>query len=310
MASRKPDNLSDTDAPKRRIPRIGGNWRYFALFRLLQLSPSYWLAHEEAISGVSPQSGEPMEFDLVRRTYRLFGPIWEIPFWEWWRTRGERAFGLTGGLGVTALGETTGTPPTEPERGSIGNSLSAYLCAPSVPASLLLAIPLVGTKKQLLEEIEHLLAVGLAKAASGVGYRIVADKTRRETVNAAIRTVQTKAHFGGPLYVVGNRAVIADYLRTDDSRDSGYGDERRTMAMVTSRQLKRAHIWSENAARGRFPSQVPPDKDGDWPAFDFVGLKSRLDAYAESSLAALALIPEEQRTNEARYAGRNWTVRW
>lgn len=246
----------------------------------------------------------------MRQTYRLLGPLWEIPFWEWWRTRGEQAFGLSGGPGVVSLGATSGAPPTEADRSSITDSLNSYLSEPTVPPSLLLAIPLGRTKKQLLEDVEQLLAAGLAKATSATGYTILVDKTRRETVNAAIRTVQAKAHFGGPLYLAGNRAVIADYVRTDDSRDSGYGDERRIMAMMTSRQLKRAHIWSENAARGRFPSQALPVKNGDWPAFDFVGLKSRLDAYAENSLAALALIPEEQRTNEARYAGRNWTVRW
>ena len=133
---------------------------------------------------------------------------------------------------------------------------------------------------------------------------------RRETVNHAIRTVQTRAHFRKPLYVVGNRAVVADYLKTDDDKASGYGDERRTMAMVVSRQIKRAHLWAENAARGRFPCLTPPAADNDWPPFQFDQLEERLAAYAESSLAALELIPPEKRTSEPRYAGRNWTTRW
>ncbi len=308
MTSRQSDNLGPKAATKRRIPRIGGNWRYFALFRLLQLSPSYWLAHEEAISGVSPQSRLPTEFELVRQTYGLFGPLWEIPFWEWWVQRGQGAFGLVDPAKPVVLAQTHGQGLTE--AAGLSRKVLEHFSAADQPPSLLLAVPLSGSKAAILAEFERLLDNGRANLNNAARYQIITDKTRRETVNAAIRTVQAKAHFGGPLYVAGNRAVIAEYVRTDDSKASGYGDERRIMAMVTSRQLKRAHIWSENAARGRFPSSQPPASDKDWPPFDFQELEPRLAAYAHSSLAALERIPLAQRTNEERYAGRNWTIRW
>lgn len=299
----------DAGETKRRTPRIGGNWRYFALFRLLQISPSYWLAHEEATSGVSPQS-LPAQFELVRHTYALFGPLWEVPFWEWWAQRGQQAFGQTEPKVPVVFGQTAAGAVPANQRDQLGHALLSHLSMSDLPPTLLLAIPLGGSKAAILSAVERLLDTGRAELDRTARYQVIADKTRRETVNAAIRTVQTRAHFQKPLYVIGNRAVIADYLKTDDDRASGYGDERRTMAMVVSRQIKRAHIWAENAARGRFPSLEPPANDKDWPAFQFDELEARLDAYARTSLAALERIPMENRTSEPRYAGRNWTVRW
>lgn len=60
-------------------PGVDPLWHYFALFRLLQLSQSYWLAHQH-VSGLSPETERPAQFEKVLHTYGLFGSVWEFRF--------------------------------------------------------------------------------------------------------------------------------------------------------------------------------------------------------------------------------------
>jgi hypothetical protein len=295
------------------------SWHYFAFFRLLQLSPSYWLAHQAEIEGSPPQTWAPAEFAAVRKNYSVFGPVWEIPFWEWWFERAQFAFGIEHTPTVQVLGQTAeAIRPDASMLGALSTAVADYfgqdILLDALPATLLLAIPLNAGKTEVLKQIESLLErstpVNYMQAAAR--FRMLKTKTRRTTMNAAIRTVQARAHFGDkPLYFVGNRSKVSPALETPEDQTSGdHAEKRREMAFVTSRHIRRAWIWSENAARGRFPDPKAPADDGEWPRFDFGEIKVRLAKYEKISSEAYEQIPEAKRTSEKRYQGRNRTIRY
>ena len=295
------------------------SWHYFAFFRLLQLSPSYWLAHQAEIEGSPPQTWAPAEFVAVRKTYGVFGAVWETPFWEWWFERAQFAFGIEHEPTVQVLGQTAeGIRPDSGTLSALSTAITDYfgqdILLDALPATLLLAIPLNAGKAEVLKQIESLLdhsaPVNYMQAAAQ--FRILKTKTRRLTMNAAIRTVQARAHFGDkPLYVVGNRSKVSPEWETPEDQTGGeHAGKRREMAFLTSRHIRRAWIWSENAARGRFPDPTPPQDDALWPRFDYEALKVRLAMYERASSEAYEQMPEAKRTSEKRYQGRNRTIRY
>jgi hypothetical protein len=269
-------------------PGVDPLWHFFALFRLLQLSQSYWLAHQDRF-GANPENERPHEYAKVLNTYDLFGPVWEIPFWEWWRDRARMHFGSDEVVRVVGQKQTTEPRDT-----------------PTNVVRLTLSVPLIGTQSGIIRQVEDVLRQhrdSWSPSPPPAAYKVIKDRTRKDTMNAAIRAAQARAHFVVPLHVIGKRSKLAP----------SKWDEIDPIALteLTSRHIRRAHIWAENAARGRFPSQDPPPKDGFWPKFDFEGgLRDRLAAYARISEEAIAAIPEEKRTSEHRYAGRNRTIAW
>lgn len=167
-------------------------------------------------------------------------------------------------------------------------------------------MPLIGTRTSILKQVEDILRQHQrvwSEVEPTAAYQVIKDKTHRETMNAAIRVVQARAHFDAPLHTVGERSMLAP--KEWEAIDP------KALSELTSRHIRRAHVWAENAARGKFPSQDKLLKDENYPKFDFRGgLGDRLAAYVRVSEAAIAAIPEEQRTSEHRYAGRNRTIAW
>lgn len=270
-------------------PGVDPLWHYFALFRLLQLSQSYWLAHQY-VSGASTETKRPSEFEKVLHTYGLFGEVWEVPFWEWWRDRARVHFGSDEVVRVVQTSNGGGPnqmPKTDVQR-------------------LVLSVPLIGTRKSILDQVEDILREhnsSWSPTPPPAAYRVIKDRTRKDTMNAAIRAAQARAQLSGPLHAIGERSKLApkEWKEIDPP----------ALSELTSRHIRRAHVWAENAARGRFPSQDELPNDGYYPKPDYKGsLGDRLAAYVRVSEAALALIPEEQRTSEHRYAGRNRTIVW
>lgn len=281
---------------------IEPHWQYFALFRLLQLSESYWLAHREVNAGLTTKEQRPSDFAAVRRTYKLFGDVWATPFWTWWNSGAYEAFGRIETAGpVRLLGQlkdatlaTSGEKPREKKTDLLGD------------AALIVAIPIGMSRREMHAQIDELLD---SQTEPRAAYPIVPTKTRRATLNMAIRIVQARAHFPTS-YVAGNRSRIARMLETDDDPKSGYSAKRQEMTEYASKLSRRAFLWAENAARGSFPSLERPKPHEFWPAFDYEGLKRRLSTYVTESTDALSAIPEQDRTSEKRYAGRNRTIRW
>jgi hypothetical protein len=75
-----------------------------------------------------------------------------------------------------------------------------------------------------------------------------------------------------PLYVIGNRVKIDLGYITEEGAKALKDNRRELMVIVTSRHLHRALVFSENAARGRFPCS----DEVDCIEFDFKQVQSSI----------------------------------
>jgi hypothetical protein len=128
------------------------------------------------------------------------------------------------------------------------------------------------------------------------------NKIRRQTLDEARRVTWARAAAPKqPLYVIGNRVGIAAAYVTDEGVKAPKDNRRDLMVTVTSRHLQRALVFSENAARGRFPCSDKVDSI----AFDFMKLRSSIIAYRnwmKSELARLKRL-QSSKTVAAKASG-------
>lgn len=296
--------------------RVEADWLYFDFFRLLQISPSYWHEHLRRRSPQLEQVESPPE--AVRNTYERFGPVWELPFWTWWLEKAQFQFGSSytpqvNLLGVTQEEQKVGTSDARALGDSVKDYFGQDFLAQGLPATALLAVPLKGSRKDILSQVNRILdeqwKLGTLLETTSP-FKMQKNNIRRETVRMAIRVTHARAAFHDrPLYVAGKRAGIKGY-DVDEAVTRGYDDDRRELSMITSRHLLRGYHLAEQAARGKFPSMDAPPTNANWPSIDYAELGPRLDLYARVSQAALDRIPLDERTSEWRYAGRNRTIKY
>lgn len=291
---------------------ISADWRFFDFFRALQISPSYWNFHAGRRDGSPARSSD----DQVVSVYERFGQVWDVPFWTWWFEKAQFQFGIQQVAGVNLLGLTQeNTRLSTEELGSLSDTVREYcstdLLEQGLPSNAFLAVPLKGNRKSILAQVNRILdeQAALGRYVEETSpFRMQKNNIRRDTIRMAIRVAHTQAEFKGePLYVIGRRASIKGYIVNEASK-SEQNDDRRELSMITSRHLWRAYHLAENAARGVFPSFDAPPKSTEWPTIDYKALKERLDRYSLVSADALDRIPTEERTSEARYAGRNRSI--
>ena len=243
---------------------IEDDWRYRYFFTFLQMSPSYWAVHRE-------RQGEtglllPKDAKTVERVYDDFGDVYGTYFAEWWARRGRRGFGRV-------------IPPMPPQIiwqgmkgafdvGSLQEAFNAKWITTAPQGSdmplVILAVPLAGSAKGILRqiaarigEVENLRASSDATVAK---YRLSANKTREKTLADARRVFRARLALPkAQLWKLGNRVKLAAHYVTDGNAKAtrDVGDSREMMAIIVSRQLRRAHLYAENAARGIFPSLAP-----------------------------------------------------
>lgn len=286
--------------------RVTSDWRYYAFFRLLQISPSYWQAHQLETGKPAPDV-LPTDIQAVRRTYRQFGEVWSRPYWDWWFDVGQYEFGTDAPPTVVQLVRTSArsTPsPSDLERLSeqIKQHYVGDLRRVGWPATMLLSVPLTGGKKEVLRQIDALFeeaAQAVSAPRTAAPFQMIRNKVRDVTVDQAIRAVQARSEYPDEsLFAVGVRAKF--------SRSYAEAGNRTGLAQLVSRHLLHAHRLCENAASGLFPSLVAiPDTQ---PAFDFALIRRQQRDHAELSWDALQKIPAELRTNEHRFAGSNRTI--
>ncbi len=289
------------------------DWRYEMLFDFLQVSPSYSLAHMIA-TGQKRRDLPPLpqDFELVEQTYRMFGNVLRTYFYEWWLKIAQFQFG------------SAVTPRTE-VLFKIGRREELPLSAGLViaerieghfdrawreqgqPATLLLALPVHGDRRRLLRELTAILDaeyVNVGSHETEAPARLVSNKIRERTVRTAMRVLRARISVPTKkLYQVGNSLKLAPQYWTDAEtpRKGDQDGKRRLMEIVTSRQLHRAYLLAENAARGRFPSLEPLSDDPARPQFDFKALNKQIWDYIKWGREHVAQVKEaNERARQAR----------
>lgn len=277
---------------------VQADWRHRSFFEFLQISPSYRLAHRIETGGVTDltkESGVPPDFLDVLKTYEAFGDVWRTDYWTWWVRRAQYQFGKRVVPRVHRLAMLhPGTNSDEQTFDEVCQRLDQYLSSDreveGKPGSLVLAIPLRADRKAILKEIskqvdEALIALGPDQAGAKFGF--LANKTRFKTLDDARRVAWARAAMPKkPLYVVGNQVAIAAEYVTDEKVKLRGDNRRNLMVIVTSRHLQRALVFSENAARGRFPC----DAEVACTPFDYKELREAIishRSWIETELARL-----------------------
>ncbi len=264
--------------------QIGADWRYPGMFDFLEVSPSYRLAHLLATGEVRRGSIQlPADFDAVEKTYRAFGDVSQTYFWAWWISIAQYQFGVAippepRGL-LKLIG---GQQPSEQAIGAAKDALLDYLSvdrpAQGQPATMVVALPVLGDRAALFRSLETMLnaAYGSARQPVGVApFTIIRNKIRKSTVTMARQVLRARAaRPKARLFVIGNLTNVSRAHWTNEEQPRReQGDKRRIMEIMVSRHLHRAYLLAEHAARGQFPSLDPLPDDLHRPNFDFNELK-------------------------------------
>lgn len=137
--------------------------------------------------------------------------------------------------------------------------------------------------------------------------KLIDNKTRERTLVMAMRVLLAKLSAPkAKLYQIGNGTKIAPHYWTDETRrrSDGQDGQRRMMEIVTARQLNRAYLFAENAARGRFPSLEPLAPDPARPEFDYAKLRKQLQDYLKWGARRVAELKAQQASRRKAAAAK------
>jgi hypothetical protein len=163
--------------------------------------------------------------------------------------------------------------------------------AQSDPATLIAALPIHGDRKSMVRAFNKLLSPIYGtdkKPVRAVPYSVIQNKIRETTLLKALRVVRARGAAAAAgdkklkrLFVIGNDKDVSPKNKTNEQTASvDAKDQKRHMAILTSRQLHNAYLLAENAARGRFPCLDRLPDDPARPKFDYAAMhrdaKSRL----------------------------------
>lgn len=281
---------------------VQGDWRHESFFRFLQISPSYHLAHRVATGGVEALTNVehvPRDFLEVVKTYEAFGDVWQTDFWNWWVKRAQYQFGLrcpprVHRISALLPGSDADEQSLEKARVCLDQYFSADRLAEGKPGSLVLAIPLDADRATTLREVSRLMDEAIQSSGPNAGtaqFKFLVNKIRQRTLDNARRVAWARAAAPKrPLYVIGNRVGIDAAYVTEEGAKARKDNRRDMMVIVTSRHLQRALVFSENAARGRFPCSDEVDSI----RFDFKQLQATMVSYRNWIKAELARLKKVQ----------------
>ena len=277
LSSLSPKALQESQ--RRHKPAIEANWRFKEFFNFLQVSPSYRLAHLIA-TGVRTKTSQPlpMDFDVVEATYNAFGDVYETYFWQWWVKTAQYQFNTSVPAEPrTVLKLDYRQEFTDKDLIRANNAIKDHFIidrlAQGAPATLVVALPLNADPRKMLDMMKGVLEKAYADNAVTQGfekYAMVPNKMRQATVDKAREVVRAQAARPNEmLYKIGNITNVSPSNYTDpEQKRAEVSDARLQMEILTSRQLHRAYLLAENAARGRFPTLDPLPEDPGRPKFD------------------------------------------
>ena len=282
------------------------DWRYPQLFDYLQVSPSYRLAHLIATGRLVRDARPlPADFDEVERTYAAFGSVYRCFFSEWWIKTAQFRFGASAKPKVRGFMKLTHGEKVDAMRAKrIGARVEQYLAeqrpTEGLPAAVLVAIPVSHDRRRMLRAVAAMIEreLGPEREQKGVvEAKLIDNKIRERTLITAMQVLQARAAVPHEkLYRIGNHLRIAPRYWTDPNRPRSDDQDvnRRLMEIVTARQLKRAYLLAENAARGRFPSLDPLPPDPARPSFDYVALSKQYASYIAWGRKHIAAMKERR----------------
>ena len=268
---------------------VSQDWRYEQFFNFLRISPSYLLAHRLAGKAMKRRGlSLPGDIREVQVHYERVGPLMEQTYREWWSDTGMYLFEVAVEpepevfLQLARMQE-----PTDAQLDEVQQRVEDYLLAerPSLasPPTLIMALPIHPNRQVLLQAVNQLLSeIGVPEQPDPriAAYRVLRNKIREATVRQAWKVlVERVAAPADTLWQIGNRARVSELHITDEAAsgdDPEIRDSRRVMAILTSRELQRAYLLAENAARGRFPSLDRLPDDPGRPRFDTQALADAL----------------------------------
>ena len=270
--------------------KVSADWRYPQFFNFLQVSPSYRLAHLVAAKAIDPANTPlPADFELVQKTYEAFGDVYETYFYDWWIKRAQFQFGVSITPQARVIMDIGFKQEiTEEQLVKANEDLSEFLLvdlpAQGQVATLVVAIPVESDKKQAMKAFSELwdeLDRGNHPSKKVALFQLERNKMREQTLKHAMKMLRARAALPDKrLFVLGNRTKIAPHLWTDEDKPAGHNlTHRRTMEMLVSRHIKRAHLLAENAARGKFPSLDPLSDEPDCTRFDYLALPKQFERY-------------------------------
>ncbi len=265
-------------------PTVG----YELMFAFLRVSPSYELARKEQEEGLTEEErgALPRDFEQVRKTYALLGNVQHMLFRAWWLKRGLRAFGNPHSKPrvheIAAL-EHSADASVEHLRQPLEEYLGETRRDEGLGAALVVSIPLGRRKGEILTQLSRLLdrytqvETATAKAPT---LRLMGQRLRAKSLFTGLRLLWFRA--AKPkweLWRLGAKARLSEtYSKVLDPtagrrvKDVIEQTDRDMMTKITYRALVKFEAIAENAARGRFPCDVPVDKS----PFDYPLIAKRI----------------------------------
>ena len=242
------------------------------MFEFLRLSPSYELARQEAGGRLSDEDQQrlPSDFDEVRKVYALLGDLQAVLFRTWWLQRGLRVFGnpaakprvheicvLPGGQDFAA--------------GDVMPNMDRYLEEgrrdEGLVGALVVALPLGVRKADVMSQVSLMLdrhAEAGIRADKAI-LSLQGQRLRAKVLFNGIRLLWIRAaRPKWELWRLGAKARLSPtysgVLNPEAPRKVADDQEmidREMMSKIASRALAKYEAIAENAARGRFPSDLP-----------------------------------------------------
>lgn len=185
---------------------------YRLFFEFLRMSPSYELARMETFNelGEIALNKLPIDFDIVRTTYKSVGNLRDITFNKWWETRGQDLF----------EGDQLPKPyfVNDDFRSTKNKTSKRFSPVELSPSSLLICIPTELKYSDALKHVTELLASKkdlflqsklLDDSTSAI--KIISDRIHEEKLMKGLYLVQLKADFPSvELWQLGTEARISD----------------------------------------------------------------------------------------------------
>ena len=268
------------------------DWRHEAFFDWLQLSPSYRIAHELALgTRASGAAQPPHDIAAVQRTYEAFGDVYETYFSEWWFRRAQYQFGVKTGprpkvvFRIDKAAMSANSDDLDARKADAWKKAEAQHIAAMGAPTLMLSVPVQGDRRLALRKIAALLRIEFDKESVSpprAAYAFLPRGVRERTLAKIKRVLLFRiGEYDLRIFEVGNKAKVAQSYWTDPSRPRSLGQEekRRLMEITVSRDLRKALLVAENAARGAFPSDAKLPGVSHDLSFDYRALHEQFKKY-------------------------------
>jgi hypothetical protein len=240
---------------------------YRLWFEFLRISPTYEMAG--TISRHHQTSPAHLDIEDVIRTYDDFGPVRNIDFKSWWLNNSTHLFRKIPKKqhpSTIFRASYKEDSPIDSYLDSVYNYMNLGWREMGSPSVLLMAIPLAGSRKDIINSINKSISDDdIAKANEMITrkhgyYELQGKRLRLDSISSKLRLLWTKAESPDlELWRLGVNARLGDaYLHLDSSKLDLTMEMRTKTPIVasgTKHALSDAINIMENAARGRFPSK-------------------------------------------------------